>query len=278
MPDGTSRSVRPVSDAANEQGGSSAPAAGRARATPADAEAVRPRTAVVLAGGLGTRLRSVVADRPKPLAEIAGRPFLEYVLDQVRRAGITEVVLSTGHRAELVEAAFGNGSALGMSISYSVEREPLGTAGALRQLRPRLGGMPLLVMNGDSYFDVPLDELITFHGSRPATVSMALRAVEDAGRYGSVRLGEAGRVIEFVEKRAAGEPGVINGGIYIFGPDVLGLIPDLTPLSLEREVFPALIDRGIFGRTFEGFFVDIGLPSEYEALRANPHQLISARS
>ncbi len=245
---------------------------------PPTAGGPRPEHAVVLAGGLGTRLRPVVSDRPKPLAEIGGRPFLEYVLGQVRRAGIRDVTLCTGHGAEQVEAAFGDGETLGLSISYSVEREPLGTGGALRQLGPRLAGRPLVVMNGDSFFDIALDELFAFHAAHGAVASIALRHVESTARYGSVSIDAEGRITAFAEKQPDAGPGLINGGIYVFGPDVLSLISDRTPLSLERDVFPALIPLGVFGRPFGGYFVDIGLPSDYEQLRAEPDQLMSARS
>src|SRR4051794_6800507 len=139
----------------------------------------RARRGVVLVGGLGTRLRAAVSDRPKPLAVVGGRPFLEYPLRQLRAAGIKEVVLCVGYGADMIQDAFGTGDELGLEISYSVETSLLGTAGAIKLAEPLLGGSTFVAMNGDSFFDVELETLLRFHESTTAIATLALASVED---------------------------------------------------------------------------------------------------
>lgn len=236
----------------------------------------RPCRAAILAGGLGTRLHTVTKGLPKPLAEVAGHPFIEYVLRQVGRAGIQEVVLCTGHRADLVAETLGDGHRLGLSISYSAEEELLGTGGALKRAASMLGNATFLVMNGDSFFDIPLEELFAFHVSHDGMPTIALAQTTSTARFGNVRIDARYRVTDFAEKSASGGPGLINAGLYVFGPAVLDLIPDRQPVSLERDVFPQLIRSGLLGRPFDGFFVDIGVPSDYAKLCAEPDRLTRA--
>jgi NDP-sugar pyrophosphorylase family protein len=215
-----------------------------------------------------------VRDRPKPLAEVAGRPFLEYLLAQVRRAGIHDVVLCVGHRGELVRAAFGDGSRIGLSIRYSVEEQLLGTAGAVRLAEPSLSGARFLVMNGDSFFDIALAELFAFHAARPAVVSIALAPVPDATRFGTVETDDNGSVLGFAEKRAVGN-GYVNAGLYVLERSAFELIPHGTPSSLEHDLFPRLVGSGLYAKRFDAFFVDIGVPEAYEKLRAHPAPLLN---
>jgi NDP-sugar pyrophosphorylase family protein len=236
----------------------------------------RPCRAAILAGGLGTRLHTVTKGLPKPLAEVAGHPFIEFVLRQVGRAGIREVVVCAGHRADLVAETIGDGRRLGLSVSYSVERELLGTAGALKHAASGLGDAPFLVMNGDSFFDIPLEELFAFHASHEGMATIALARMTSTDRFGNVQIDARHRVTNFAEKPASGGSGLINAGIYVFGPAVLDLIPDRQPVSLEQDVFPQLIHSGLYGRPFDGFFVDIGVPSDYARLCADPERLIGA--
>jgi NDP-sugar pyrophosphorylase family protein len=246
-----------------------------------------PEVAVLLVGGLGTRLRSAVSDRPKPLAEIAGRPFLEYLLRQVRASGLRDVVLCVGHGAELVQRAFGDGRDLELRIRYSIEGELMGTAGALKQAEPLLGGSRCVVMNGDSFFDIALADLFAFHGSHSGVASMALAPAPSGSRFGRVAVDTDGRVESFQEKRGdeggryASDTGadlLVNAGIYVFEREVFDLMPAGTRLSLELDVFPRLIGHGLYARRFERFFIDIGVPSTYAELRARPLPLTSAVS
>lgn len=217
----------------------------------------------ILAGGLGTRLRSVVADRPKPMAEVAGRPFLGHLLDQVAAAGAESVVLCTGHLADQVEAALGDRQGP-LRLSYSVESEPLGTGGALSQALRLTSGPELLVLNGDSFLDVDLAALVAVHRAQGAEATLALAQVPEVAAYGQVARDAEGRVVAFEEKGGATGPGWINGGVYLLKRPVLSWIPVGRPVSLEREVLPWwLARRSVFGLEAPGKFLDIGTPERY---------------
>src|SRR5579884_2743856 len=166
-------------------------------------------TAAILAGGLGTRLRSRIADRPKVLAPVHGRPYLTYLLDQLADAGLRSVVLLTGYLAGQIRSAFGDSYA-GLRLTYSSEPSPLGTAGALRQALPHLLSSTILLLNGDSFCEAPLDDFHDFHSYRSADISLVLTRLEDGSRYGRVKLAPNSRVLCFEEKTQAGGPGWIN--------------------------------------------------------------------
>jgi NDP-sugar pyrophosphorylase family protein len=221
-------------------------------------------TAVVLAGGLGTRLRGVVADRPKVLAEVAGRPFLSYILDQLADAHITRVVLSTGYMAEQFADVIGH-EYRGIEVTYAHEEAPLGTGGAIKFAGGQATGGHLLVMNGDSYFDADLSAYIAWHLSGGQDVSLLLVDVPDASRYGTVRLNEESpRVAEFLEKRPQPVRGLINAGVYLLQRDMLEHIPP-GPCSIERDVFPRWLNEfDVRAWTTDGAFIDIGIPEDYE--------------
>jgi len=221
-------------------------------------------TAVILAGGLGTRLRSVVADRPKVLAEIHGRPFLSHLLDQLAEAGVTHAVLCTGHLGEQVQAAFGDtyGS---LQLAYSQEPSPLGTAGAVRLALPLCKSDPVLVMNGDSFCHADLGAFWEWHSARGADGTLLLTEVPDAARYGQIRVDHNGRVLRFDEKGAATGPGWINAGIYLLSQRLIQTIPAREAVSIERQMFPAWLDSDLYGFKSDGRFLDIGTPESYAA-------------
>ena len=200
-------------------------------------------TAAVLAGGLGTRLRTVLSDRPKVLAPVAGRHFLAYLLDQLADAGFAEVVLCTGYLGEQVKTAFG-AHWRKLHLRYSQEPQPMGTAGALRHALELLPSDDVLVLNGDSYCDVDLGSLIDFHVTHKAKATLALTEVPDASRYGAVNCDPDGAIVGFAEKGNVG-PGLINAGIYVLSQRVLELIPAGFPVSLERDCFPGWIGKGL---------------------------------
>jgi D-glycero-alpha-D-manno-heptose 1-phosphate guanylyltransferase len=222
-------------------------------------------SAAILAGGFGTRLRAVVGDRPKVLAEVGGRPFLSRLLDQLARAGVQQVVLCTGYLGEQVEQTYG--SRYGeMDVYHSRESTPLGTGGALRAILPLVGSDPVLILNGDSYCDFDIADFARFHRSRASEASIVLARVADTSRYGRVNVGPDGRIESFEEKAAATGPGWINAGAYLVSRRALEQLPEHEPLSLEREVFPAWIDgAGMSGYRSEGRFLDIGTPASYAA-------------
>jgi len=220
-------------------------------------------TVAVLTGGLGTRLRSLVADRPKVLAEIHGVPFLAFLLDQLAAAGCRSVVLCTGYLGDRISHTFG-GSYGPLRLGYSQEHEPLGTGGALRLAMTQLDSDPVLVMNGDSYCGIDLGAYREWHCRQQATASMALARVTRSDRYGLVKLDSAARVVEFAEKKGGGEAW-INAGIYLLSQQVLRSIPEDVCVSLEREIFPHWVGRGLYGYLSSGPFLDIGTPDDFAA-------------
>ncbi len=221
-------------------------------------------TAAILGGGQGTRLRAAVADRQKIVASVAGRPFLMRLLDQLADAGLRRVVICTGYKAEQVAELTGH-EYRGMSLRYSPEPSPLGTGGALRRALPLLESDPVLTMNGDSFCETDLAAFLQTHRERNANGSMVVREVADTSRSGRVGFDKSGAVGSFVEKGASAGPGWINAGIYLLGRALLESIPTDRPVSLEREMFPAWIGRGLYAFPTAGKFLDIGTPESYAA-------------
>lgn len=229
--------------------------------------------ALILVGGAGTRLRPVIGDDlPKPMAPIAGRPFLDWLLAQLRATGIERVWLLTGHRGDVIERHVGDGQRWGLDVHASREAEPLGTGGALRQVLPRLSGDACLVLNGNSYLAAPLELLIAAHASSDAAVTLALARVPDTRRYGSVELTTDGTIHAFREKERVphARPGLINAGIYVMATSVIASIDPGREVSLEREILPGLLDGRARGLVFDVPFVDIGVPESYALLNADP--------
>jgi len=224
---------------------------------------------LILAGGLGTRLRSVFDSGPKSMAPVDGRPFLEYLLLQVSRAGFQKLLLCVGYGRQQIEEWAGNGTKWGLRINYSIEPEPRGTAGAVRLAAKLIDSEAFLVLNGDSFLAVDLAELLQTHLQSDAWATIALAKVQDSSRYGTVVLTSTGQIEAFLEKKActlsqsAGEC-LVNGGIYAFNKSVLDLVPDLRAVSLEREIFPQLLAKGVKGFVSDGYFIDIGLPQDLQ--------------
>lgn len=219
--------------------------------------------AAILAGGLGTRLRSVITNQPKVLAEVSGAPFLEIVLRQIKEAGITKVVLCTGYLANQIESTFGY-QWHGLELIYSKENCPLGTAGALRLAFPCLSEQTVLVLNGDSFYRGRLDLLITSHNELQARTTLLLARVENTGRFGTVEIASSGAVQRFAEKdQTRVGPGWVSAGVYVMEREVIAMVPQGRSVSLERETFPALIGSGLFAFCGKGQFLDIGTPESY---------------
>lgn len=221
-------------------------------------------TALVLAGGRGTRLAPVVADRPKVLAPVAGRPFLAHVLERLAAAGVRHVVLCTGWLASQIRAAFGSCHA-GMALEYSEEQEPLGTAGALAHALPLVRSELVLALNGDTLCTADLVALARAHAARAALATVLLARVPDCGRYGRVELDGENRIVRFEEKGARPGPGWVNAGVYCLDRTLLATIPTTRAVSLERESLPAWIGHGLHGHPGEGELLDIGTPDDYAA-------------
>ena len=219
-------------------------------------------TAAILVGGLGTRLRTVVSDRPKVLASVRGRPFLAFLLDQLVEARVRDVVLCVGYKAEQVREVFGAGYKT-LLLAYSFEPEPMGTAGALRMAIRLFTSSPVLVMNGDSYCDADLNAFRAWHDARRL---QRLASIDLGPGNRPVRTSpdrRLGHVTCFEEKGGVAGPGWINAGIYLIDRDLLQSIPAGRSVSLEREVFPGWIGRNLHGFSSPGKFLDIGTPESY---------------
>jgi len=220
--------------------------------------------ALVLAGGEGTRLRPLTRTVPKPVMPLAGRPFLTFMLDWLRRHGVDEVILSCGFLSDGVRDVLGD-LYEGMRLRYVTEPEPLGTAGPVRlALDEGLLDNRLLVLNGDVLTDVDLTAQLTQHRAAGALATLALIAVEDTASYGVVPTDDKGWVEAFHEKSPGPAPtNRVNAGAYVLERSVIEDIPAGRAVSFEREIFPALIGKGLHGWPAEGYWVDIGTPERY---------------
>jgi NDP-sugar pyrophosphorylase family protein len=232
--------------------------------------------AVLLVGGIGTRLQAVLPSTPKPLAPVGNMPFLRLLVLQLRSQGISRILMCTGYLAGQIEEEFGDGHKWDVAIDYSKESNPLGTAGALKFAERYLAhDSDFLVMNGDSFLELDFSQLIRFHREHGGLITMAVRRVPDAGRYGTVRLDTVNRVVGFSEKTGAQVPGIINGGVYVFNRATLEQIPH-GPASLEKDVFPRLLKRGVYALEQHGMFIDIGTPEDYARAQSLSSRLYQA--
>jgi mannose-1-phosphate guanylyltransferase len=229
--------------------------------------------ALVLAGGEGTRLRPLTSTIPKPVVPLAGKPFIVYMLEWLRRHGVTEVILACGFMADDMRAVLGDGGALGLRLLYVEEPRPLGTGGALKFAQDLLE-QRFLMLNGDVLTDIDLAAQLRQHESTGASATLALVQVTDPAAYGLVLLHDDRSVRAFLEKpgeraggsggNGAGGPNLINAGVYVLERDVLQYIsPAGTPSSIERDVFPRLVGKGLFGHPASGYWLDIGTPERY---------------
>jgi len=217
--------------------------------------------AVILAGGLGTRLGELSSVTPKPLVEVAGRPFLEHLIWNLKRYGIKEILLLVGHLANRIQDHFGTGEDFGVHIEYAFEEKPAGTGGALLLARAKLADLFLLT-NGDTLFDINYLDLELAHNANDSLVTIALRSIEDASRYGTVEVLKD-KITGFHEKKAGGA-GLINGGVYCIAKKSLDLLQE-TPSSIESDLFPLLASKGeLSGKKYGGYFIDIGTPDSLQ--------------
>ncbi len=226
-----------------------------------------PFTAMILAGGLGKRLRQVVSDRPKPMASILGAPFLEILIESLAAKGVRQFVLLTGYKGEAIEEHFAAGYRSDVRIIFSRELSPLGTGGAVKNAEA-FATDPSLLVNGDTFFDADLGSLLQFHKDRAAEATLSLFKVENVSRYGSVMVDRKGMVTGFREKdETVSEPGLINAGLSLLSKRLITGLPTGS-FSMEREIFPFLAGSGkMFGLLQERPFFDIGTPESYEAFK-----------
>ncbi|HET6460261.1 MAG TPA: nucleotidyltransferase family protein [Syntrophales bacterium] len=231
---------------------------------------------IILAGGMGTRLRGMV-NVPKSMALIGGKPFLEYLILQLKKWQMKDIVLSVGYKRDTIKSYFGNGSEFDVVISYSEEDQPLGTGGALKKAMATTDNDSFVVMNGDSVFDINFRDLINYHTGTPGIATMALSIVKDRSRYGSVEISADGEITGF-KKEGVKNPGLINSGIYVVNRDVISYIPD-GQISLEGLVLPLIQkDSLLYGKIFDAFFIDIGTPEAYQWANEHPEYLTDVYS
>ncbi len=235
---------------------------------------------LILGGGSGKRLRPAVSDRQKVLAEVSGRPFITYILDQIETAGGEKVILCTGYMGEQFETILGR-KYKSLSLHYSREDEPLGTAGAIRNALDLITSDTVILLNGDSYCDIALPSLLAWHFDKNAACTLSLARMPDVSRYGSVNFDANHLVTSFSEKTLSGKRGWINAGIYCLCREIISCLPENKNISLEKDIFPALlpikkinkftklfsnllIDKGFFAFPQDVEFIDIGIPSSYK--------------
>lgn len=238
--------------------------------------------ALILAGGKGTRLRPLTVYTPKPIVPVVNRPFLLYQIENLRKAGITDITLSLSYQPDKIEQILGDGSEYGVLLRYITEPSPMGTGGAYKFAAENISDTTL-VFNGDILTDFDISSLVEFHRSKNAVATLTLAPVEDPSRYGLVELNTEGHVSRFLEKPAADEVAdlkvnTINAGIYVLEPQVLDLIPKDSNRSFEYDVFPEIVKRKLpfFGKVMsdEEYWLDIGTPASY--LKAH-HDFLSAK-
>jgi len=228
--------------------------------------------AIVLAGGLGSRLRSVLPDLPKPMAPVHGRPFLAKVLDELAAAGFRMAILAVGYRNEAIQEHFGESHGA-LRLGYSVEAEPLGTGGAIRLALEQTAARHVFVLNGDTYLKLDYHAMLAAHRDALATLSMAVRSVPDAGRYGALDI-KQGRIQEFLAKGRSG-PGLINAGVYLMSRELLDRYTLPAVFSFETDVLmPHVSELMPLAFRTAGTFIDIGVPEDYARAR---HLLAPAR-
>ncbi|MEL6923114.1 MAG: HAD-IIIA family hydrolase, partial [Bacteroidota bacterium] len=221
-----------------------------------------PTTAIVLAGGLGTRLRSVVQDLPKPMAPVAGQPFLSYVLDYLAQQGIRKVILSIGYKGTIIQDYYGD-RFREMQLQYAVETVPLGTGGAIQLALQQCSETSCYVVNGDTLFEADLSAMAAAHNDASADLSMALKQMQDFDRYGLVELDEAGQVQAFREKQYCAA-GLINAGVYLINRSIFEVAEFPGKFSFEKDLLEAQLSNLKFiGCPLEGYFIDIGIPTDF---------------
>lgn len=222
------------------------------------------KEAIVLAGGFGTRLQSVVKDLPKPMADVNGKPFLTYVLDYLIAYNYTHVILSVGYLHEKIEEYFGT-QYKALNIQYAVEKEPLGTGGGIAFAMSFCKSNNILVLNGDTLFKADLFSFEQFHTKCNSQLSIVLRHVADTSRYGRVNVNNKGQILSFTEKNKASGDGTINGGIYMINREFLQNLTLPQKFSFEKDLMEKYVSTiPFYALESDGYFIDIGIPEDYE--------------
>ena len=216
----------------------------------------------------------IIKDVPKPMAPVGGKPFLEYLILWLVAQGIKKIILSIGYKGDIIKSYFGSGINWGSKIEYCDEKIPLGTGGALKKASNLIDDKVFCLLNGDSFLDVDVNEMMSFHRKNAANITMGLTRVNDLSRYGMVEINDKREILRIVEKGSCGS-GLINGGVYILNKNMVKSIPD-GKISLEKDVLAKMLKSSIYGTETKGFFIDIGTSDDYLYLCNNPNSLIDA--
>ncbi len=226
--------------------------------------------AIILAGGLGTRLRPLTYNRPKPMVSVANKPFVIHQIELLKKYGITEIVLNLHYLSETMELMLGDGKEFGVKLYYSIEDTPLGTAGAVKNAQEYFDGETMIVFNGDVLTDINISEIIDYHRSVNACATLTLTEVADPSPYGLVVLEDGftkGKVNKFIEKPKWTKfmSNYINAGIYVLEPKIFDNVPFGKNFSFERQLFPGLLESGenMHGFLSDSYWIDIGSPQKY---------------
>lgn len=220
-------------------------------------------TALILAGGLGTRLKSVTGDAPKCMTPVLKKPFLEWLIQQLKNLGIQDLVIATGYQGKVIQNHFGDGSEFGVKVKYAHEEKLLGTAGAIKNSLSHISSDPFLVLNGDSYIDFSLKTFLEFHRQKNAQISIWLSPAPPENRFGSVTIDQDGQVLKFAEKDPKSQSQWVNSGVYLISKKIISDLPQNQVISLEKEVFPRYQKHGLFAYPGKQSFIDIGTPESY---------------
>ncbi|MDP8233429.1 MAG: sugar phosphate nucleotidyltransferase [Candidatus Saelkia tenebricola] len=222
-----------------------------------------PSDVLILCGGQGKRIQSIAKDKPKAMIEINGRPFLDILLKYIADAGFKRVILCVGYKADVIKKYYTKRKTP-LEIIFSQERKLLGTAGAVKNAESFIGSEVFLILNGDSFCDIDLEDFSKFHIEKNAFCSIVLSVADAVKDYGSVFLNEAKEVVSFDEKTDNKKDNYVNAGIYFMNKGVLSLIPKGETFSLEKQFFPGIVKKSFYGYVTENPFIDIGVPSRYK--------------
>lgn len=221
------------------------------------------KEAIILAGGLGTRLREVVADRPKAMAPVNGKPFLDYQLDYLSVFGINHVIISVGYKRDAVMNHYGN-KFKNIRIDYAVEEEPCGTGGGVKLAMQKVEGSSVYVLNGDTFYHIDYLKFLDIHHAKESKLSIVLREVEDVTRYGSIERNDERRITGFWVKSTKSGPGLINGGVYLINKAFFQSFNLPDKFSLEKDFFEKYYSQyKLYGIMCRQYFIDIGVPEDY---------------
>lgn len=229
-------------------------------------------TAVILVGGPGTRLQPLTNDRPKSVLPVLNRPFLEHFIAYLKHYGVENIILTLSYLPDVIREYLGNGSRYGVRLTYCLEEEPLGTAGAVKNAEEFLDGT-FFVLNGDVFTDMNLGDMLAYHRARKAKATISLTWVDDPSAFGVVETNEENRVKRFIEKppREEATTNWINAGTYVLEPGVLDYVPSNTHYMFEKGLYPDLLNKGepVYGYPFRGYWLDMGTPEKYFSLNTD---------